>query len=162
MKNFSFGVYKTTPMKKLLVLAFVAFTFVAAKAQEVTVAYALDEESNPLYGDIYILDGYKSTPFYVIVDDVSPINCNKMKVSAYYKDYASGEASKDYWVYQGTFDFPITPYYSGYWMEMTANVTGDYKVEVSGYMNGNYVKYFGVSEFTVLTEDEYWDYGGWF
>lgn len=161
MKNFSFGVYKTTPMKKLLVLTVVVFAFVAVKAQEVTIAYGLDEQDNPLYGDLYIPDGSKSTPFYIIVDDVAPINCNKMKVSAYYKDYVNGKLEQDYWVFQGTFDYPITPYYTGYWMEMTANLTGDYKVEVSGYMNGNYVKYFGVAEFTVLSEDEYYDYGWW-
>lgn len=85
MKNYySFGNKSRLPMKRILLLAFVAFSFVAAKAQSsVTVAYGLDSLSNPLYGDIFLFDSQEKTPFYVIVDDKKPINCNKLKVKAF-------------------------------------------------------------------------------
>lgn len=162
MKNDSFGYKTNLPMKKYLLLAFVAFTFIAAKAQStVTVAYGLDSLKNPLYGDIFLFDADEKTPFYIIVDDTKPVQCNKLKVKAYYKDMAKGSADNGYWVFQGEFDFPITPNYYGYWIQLNAFSLGDYKMEVSGYMNGSYVKYFGSVAFTVYSEDDFWEWGWW-
>lgn len=161
MKNFSFGFKSTSPMKKILLLAFVVLSFGAIKAQTVSVASGLDSLQNPIYGDVFLFDSEESTPFYIIVDDIKPITCNKMKVKAYFRDYTNGESKDDYWVYQGEFEFPITPDYYGYWMQMNAFTVGEYKVEVSGYLNGSYQRYFGSTEFTVYSEDDYWDYGWW-
>ncbi len=163
MKNYySFGNKSRLPMKRILLLAFVAFSFVAAKAQSsVTVAYGLDSLSNPLYGDIFLFDSQEKTPFYVIVDDKKPINCNKLKVKAFYRDSTNGKKDYDYWVYQGEFEFPITPNYTGYWIQLNAFVIGEYRVEVNGYLNGGYVKYFGARNFGVYSEDDFWSWGWW-
>lgn len=161
MKNFSFGFKSTLLMKKILLLAFVVLSFGAIKAQTVSIASELDSMQNPIYGDVFLFDAVESTPFYIIVDDIKPVTCNKMKVKAYFRDYVNGSSDDDYWVYQGEFEYPITPDYYGYWMEMNAFSIGEYKVEVFGYLNNTYQRYFGSSEITVYSEDDYWDYGWW-
>ncbi|KAB2913771.1 MAG: hypothetical protein F9K23_16135 [Bacteroidetes bacterium] len=148
-------------MKKILLLAFVVLSFGAIKAQTVSIASELDSMQNPIYGDVFLFDAVESTPFYIIVDDIKPVTCNKMKVKAYFRDYVNGSSDDDYWVYQGEFEYPITPDYYGYWMEMNAFSIGEYKVEVFGYLNNTYQRYFGSSEITVYSEDDYWDYGWW-
>lgn len=166
MKNFRFGYKTTTRMKKLLVLILLAFSVSLVSAQtnsenkaKVTVAYGLDSLKNPKYGDIFLIAG--QAPFYIVVNDVVPVSCNKMKVTAYFRDSTNGKSANNYWVKQGTFDFPITPYYYGYWMQMNAYTVGEYRIEVSGYLNGNYVKYFGSSTFYTYSEDDFWLWGIW-
>ncbi len=161
MKNFSFGFKSTSHMKKLFLLAFAIFSFAALRAQTVTIASELDSFDNPIYGDVVLFDSEESVPFFIIVDDNKPINCNKFKVKAFFKDYVNGTSENEYWVYQGEFDFPITPQYYGYWMQMNAFTPGNYRMEVYGYMNGTYQKYYGSSDFWVYSEDEYWDFGWW-
>lgn len=144
-------------MKKLFLLAFIALSFAAAKSQSsVSIGSAVDEEGNVTYDDIYFYE--EEVPFYIIVDDVKPISCNKMKVKAWMKDYTAGKSEEDYYVYQGEFEFPIETGYTGYWLEMFAYTPGDYKIEVNGYLNGSFYKYFGQTEFTVY--DGY-DWGDW-
>ena len=163
MKNFSFGVKTPSTMKKILLLAFVAFSFVAARAQSyVSIASGLDSLDNAVYDDIYLFDGEEKTPFFIIIDDTKPVACNKMKVKAYFRDYTNGKSEDDYWVYQGEFEYTIDPNYYGYWLQMYAFTTGEYKMEVNGYLNGNYQKYFGTAEFSVFSEDDYWDWYGWY
>jgi hypothetical protein len=159
MKNFSFGFKSPLFMKKIILFAIFALAMVASKAQ-VTVAYALDSLDNPLYGDIYLMDDDESIPFYIIVDDTKPVTCNKFKVKAYFRDYTNGKKTDDYWIYQGEFEFPITPNFYGYWLQMNAFTVGEYKIEVNGYLNSNYMKYFGSTTFDVYSEDDFWDW--WF
>jgi hypothetical protein len=144
-------------MKKLFLLAFIALSFVAAKSQSsVSVGSSVDEEGNVTFDEIYFFD--EEVPFYIIVDDTKPITCNKMKVKAWMKDYISGAKEDEYYVYQGEFEFPIDGGYTGYWLEMFAYTPGEYKLEVNGYLNGSFYKYFGAAEFSVLDgyDDEWW------
>ena len=152
-------------MKKIVFLLLFAVTALFASAQsntsksKVNIAYGLDSLNNPQYGDIFLFG--EETPFYIVVSDANPIVCNTLKVTAYFKDKINGKEENDYWVNQGTFDYEITPNYFGYWVKMNAHSVGDYKIEVSGYLNGSYQKYFGYSIFTVFSEDDFWSWGFW-
>lgn len=153
MKIYSFGTLTSSHMKKIAVLSFfIAATFALAAQSStnnatIKIAYGLDSLNYPKYGDIYLMDG--ETDFYVVAEDVKPIQCNKLKVYAYYKDLVNGTKGNDYWVYQGAFDFSIVPYYKSYSLSLKAYKVGEYKVAVSGYMNNSYFKNFGSKTFTV-------------
>lgn len=161
MKNFSFEYTNLLPMKKYLLFTLVSLFFLYAKSQSISIASDLDSMQMPVYNDIFKFNEQKQTYFYIVVEDANPIQCNNFKVTAYFKDYTNGKPADSYWVPQGSFDFTITPNYYSYWMEMMAYNIGEYKIEVEGYLNKRYVKSYGYSEFTIYSEDDYWEYWGW-
>lgn len=140
-------------MKKFILLSFLALSVSLVSAQDegntatIKVAYGLDSLNYPQYGDVYLMDG--ESDFYIIAEDVAPIQCNKLKLYAYYKDLTNGLKANDYWVYQGVFDFTIVPYYKSYSLNLKAYKMGEYKMVVSGYTNDTYTKNFGVETFTI-------------
>lgn len=162
MKIFSFGNLSLTRMKKFILLSFLALSVSLVSAQgrsngaTVKIASHIDSLNYTVYGNIYLLG--EETDFYVIANDVKPIQCNKLRVYTYFKDRANGKAENSYWVYQGSFDFEITPYYQSYSLNLKAYSTGDYKVAVSGYMNNAYLKDFGSTTFTVKNDNDILDY----
>lgn len=160
MKIFSFGTTLST-MKKITLLSFFIAVSVCGIAQSnnnatLKIAKSLNKLNYPQYGDIYLFG--KETDFYVVAEDVVPIQCNKLVVYAYYKDYINGSKANDYWVFQGNFDFSITPHYKSYSLNLKAYKVGQYKVMVSGYTNGTYTKYFGIKTFRVKSSSGLYDY----
>lgn len=160
MKFFSFGTLTNKPMKKIILLSFfVAIGFVGiAQSNNATlkVAKGLNKLNYPQYGDIYLFG--KETDFYVVAEDVTPIQCNKLVVYAYFKDYINGDKANSYWVYQGSFDFSITPLYKSYSLNLKAYKVGQYKVSVSGYRNGTFTKSFGSKMFSVKSTNGLYDF----
>lgn len=143
-------------MKKFLLLSFLAITFSTGFAQTgtsgatVKIASRLDSLGYPVYGTIYKID--KQADFYIIASDNKPIQCNMLRVYAYYKDFLNGSPENNYWVYQGKFDFNITPYYKSYSIFMNAHKIGKYKIAVSGYLNNTFLKDFGRVDFDVRND----------
>lgn len=140
-------------MKKLIFIIVIALSAVCATAQTSTgktslsIASGLDSLNYPIYDNIYKMDKYAD--FYVIPAYNKPIQCNMMRVYTYYRDYTNGKKANNYWVYQGYFDFTVYPYYMKYSLPMKAFKVGQYKVAVSGYLNGTYQKDFGTTTFSV-------------